>query len=136
MMETTLQEDVAETKFKESQKWKNCEVSEEIPNEGQRIISCRCVCTVKPIDNGTVIKARLVARGFEEESYVLRKDSPKCSKESLHSIFTIISSNHWEVNSLDIQSAILQGKSITRDVYLMPPKEAGTEELLGIAICK
>ena len=75
------------------------------------------------------------ARGFEEESYVLRKDSPTCSKESLCLIFTIISSNHWEVNSLDSQSAFLQGKSITRDVYLMPPKEAGTEMLWKLKKC-
>ena len=44
-------------------------------------------------------------------------------------IFTIISANHWEVNYVDIQSAFLHGKSITRDVYLMPPKEAGIEKL-------
>ena len=92
MTGTKLQDlSVAEAKLKELQKWKNYEVYEEIPYEGQRIISCRWVCTEKPTDNGTVIKARLVARGFEEESYVLRKDSPTCSKESLRLIFTIIS---------------------------------------------
>ena len=47
----------------------------------------------------------------------------------------IISSNHWEVNSLDIQSALLQGKSITRDVYLMLPREAGTEMLWILKKC-
>ena len=136
MTGTKLQDlSVAEAKLKELQKWKNYEVYEEIPNEGQRIISCRWVCTEKPTVNGTVIKARLIARGFEEESYVLHKDSPTCSKESLRLIFTIISSNHWEVNSLDIQSAFLQGKSITRDVYLMPPKEAGTEMLWKLKKC-
>ena len=50
-------------------------------------------------------------------------------------IFTIISSNNWEVNSLDNQSAFLQGKSITRDVYLMPPKEAGPEKLWKLKKC-
>ena len=110
MMRTKLQDlSVAEAKVIELQKWKNYE---EIPNEGQKIISCRWVCTEKPTDNGTVIKARLVARGFKEESYILRKDSPTCSKKSLRLVFTIISSNHWEVNSLDIQSAFCQGKSV------------------------
>ena len=54
------------------------EVHEEIPNEDQRIMSCCWACTEKPTVNETVIKARLVARGFEEESYVLHKDSPTC----------------------------------------------------------
>ena len=136
MTGTKLQDlSVAEAKLKELQKWKNYEVYEEIPNEGQRIISCCWVCTQKPTVNGTVIKARLVASGFEEESCVLRKDSPICSDESLRLIFTITSSNHWEVNSLDIQSAFLQGKSVTRDVYLMPPKEAGTEKLWKLKKC-
>ena len=40
---------VAEAKLKELQKWKNYEVYEEIPNEGQRIISCRWVCTEKQL---------------------------------------------------------------------------------------
>ena len=136
MTGTKLQDlSVAEAKLKELQKWKNYKVYEEIPNEGQRIISCCWVSTEKPTVNGTVIRARLVARGLEEESYVLRKDSPTCSKESLCLIFTIISSNHWEVNSLDIQSAFLQGKSITTDVYLMPPEEAGTEKLWKLKKC-
>ena len=65
-----------------------------------------------------VIKARLIARGFKEGNCVLRKDSPTCSKESLRIIFTMISSNHWEINSLAIQSAFLQEKPITMDVYL------------------
>ena len=127
MTGTKLQDlSVAEAKLKELQTWKNYEVYEEIPNEGQRIIFCRWVCTEKPTVNGTV---------FKEENCVLRKDSPTCSKESLCLIFTIISSNHLEVNSLDIQSAFLQGKSITRDVHLMPPKEAGTEMLWKLKKC-
>ena len=56
-------------------------------------------------------------------------------KGSLCLICTIISSNHWEVNALGIQSAFLQGKSITRDVYLMPPKEADTEKLWKMKKC-
>ena len=69
MTGTKLQDlSVAETKLKELHKWKNYEVYEEIPNEGQRIISCHWVCTGKPTVNGTVIKAMLVARGSEEET--------------------------------------------------------------------
>ena len=67
MMGTKLQDiSVAEAKIKELQKWKNYEVYEEIANEGQRIISCLWVWTEKPTDNGTVIKARLIARGLKK----------------------------------------------------------------------
>ena len=59
---------VAEAKLKELQKWKNYEVYEEIPNEGQRIISCHWECTEKPTVNGTVIKARLIARGSKKRA--------------------------------------------------------------------
>ena len=33
----------------------------------------------------------------------------------------------WEIHSLDITSAFLQGNSIEREVYLKPPSEAGTD---------
>ena len=82
---------VTEAKLKELQKCRNYEVYKKIPNEGHRIIYCQWVCSEKPTDNGTVIKARLIARGSKEESYVLSKDSPTSSKESLCQIVTIIS---------------------------------------------
>ena len=78
MTGTKLQDlNVAEAKLKELQKSKNYEVYETILNEGQRIISCRWLCTQKPTDNGTVIRVGLVARqeGLcpEEENYVEKK---------------------------------------------------------------
>ena len=36
----------------------------------------------------------------------------------------VIASKEWEINSLDIKAAFLQGKALTRDVYLKPPREA------------
>ncbi len=39
---------------------------EEVKDEGQRCISTRRVCTLKQTLSGLKIKARLVARGFEE----------------------------------------------------------------------
>ena len=34
-------------------------------------------------DGKSIIKARLVARGFEEDTVDLRTDSPTCSKEAV-----------------------------------------------------
>ena len=77
-----------------------------------------------------VIKARLVARGFEEENLnEIRKDSPTCSKENLRIVLAIISSRQWQASSLDVKSAFLQGNQIDRDLYLKPPKEADTGNL-------
>ena len=35
----------------------------------------------------------------------------------------IFASNKWAINAIDIKCAFLQGKSIERDIYVLPPKE-------------
>ena len=37
----------------------------------------------------------------------------------------IIASMEWPCSSIDIKCAFLQGRSIERDVFIKPPKEAG-----------
>ena len=79
---------------------------DEVPDEAQfapSTISVRSVCKDKTIDDMVTIKARLVARGFEEGNATFRKDSPICSKENLRLAVIISSSKHWNINSLDIQ---------------------------------
>ena len=44
--------------------------------DGQATVSCKWVFTEKFVNEITVVKARLVARGFEEDSSDLRTDSP------------------------------------------------------------
>ena len=71
-----------------------------------------------------------MARGFEEgEDSSIRRDSPTCMKESLRLTLVTAASKGWRIESLDIKSAFLQGQKIERDVYLKPPKEAGTNKL-------
>ena len=41
---------------------------------------------------------------------------------------TIDVSHKWKIKSLDIKSAFLQGQPINREIFLKPPKEAGTEK--------
>ena len=71
-----------------------------------------------------VIKARLVARGFEEElnSEVL-VDSPTCSKDAFRLALSIVSAKGWNCNSMDVKSAFLQGHPIKREVLILPPDE-------------
>ena len=71
----------------------------------------------------TVTKARLVARGFEEDTMCIRKDSPTCSKESVRIVLSVTISFGWQIHSVDVKAAYLQGDTINRDLYLKPPPE-------------
>lgn len=115
---------VFEAKLKELSNWQANDVYEEVPDVGQNVLSVRWVLTEKQKDGELLVKARLVARGFEENwSDEHRKDSPTCSKDSLRLSLTLISAHKWKVNALDIRSAFLQGEPINREVYLRPPSE-------------
>ena len=121
----------AKEKKSEIEKWIENNVFEvvaanDIP-EGVEPISVSWVLT----DNGEKRKARLVARGFEEEP--LRSESthsPTGRKESLRLLFSIVASMNWTIKAIDITSAFLQGQQIDRLVYLVPPKEADGKNVL------
>lgn len=95
-----------------------------VPYENQSVISSRWVITEKHIDGHRKIKARLVARGYEEDVSDLNIDSPTCTKESLRLLFAVSMSFGWQVQAIDISAAFLQGEPISREVYLKPPKDA------------
>ena len=58
---------------------------------GQKCVSTRWICTMKNTVDGLVPKARLVARGFEEEGpQEIPKDYTTCLKESLRPILAIV----------------------------------------------
>ena len=58
--------EVAEAKLKELQNWRINKVYDEVDDEKQSSISVRWVLTEKLIEEKTQVKARLVARGFED----------------------------------------------------------------------
>ena len=114
----------------EMDNWKHHDVFEEVDDEGQPGVSCRWVITEKYKEGERKIKARLVARGFEEaEMDKIRKDSPTCGKDSLRLCLTLLASMGWQINSLDVKAAFLQGSPIEREVYIIPPKEADTDKI-------
>ena len=94
-------------------------------DEGQDTISSRWVFTEKDTDGKKIVKARMVARGFEEDVELLgiRTDSPTCSKHSLRLVMVSAAMYNWDINSIDIASAFLQGNEISREIYLKPPKD-------------
>ena len=116
-------DELLSAKFEEIKKWKDYDVYTEVENVGQKVISTRWVNTVKD----GIIRSRLVARGYEDTELNERIDSPTCEKSNLRLAVAIAASKQWRVNSLDVQSAFLQGKEVEGDIYLRPPKEVNTK---------
>jgi hypothetical protein len=98
------------------------DVYEWVEDKGQDAISSRWVMTEKNEGGESIIKARLVARGFEE-THNERTDSPTCSKQSVRLLFSIASTFSWEVRSIDIKAAFLQGDLLDREVFVVPPED-------------
>ena len=93
-------------KRKELDSWKNKNVYVEVPYAGQNLISTRWVITTKTVQNSMITKARLVARGFEDQGLENRKtDSPTISKEALRILLALISTKGWSCNTLDVETA-------------------------------
>ena len=122
-------------KLEEIEKWKTFKTFESVPDNGEKAITTRWVCTRKIKGDKVVYKARLVARGFEEDHKLLQTDSPTCAKESLRTLLTVISSNSWKLHSLDVKSAFLQGSPMERTVLIRPPKEANSKCLWKMLRC-
>ena len=110
-------------KEREIQNWLDNDVFEEVPNNNQKAITVRWVVTEKVKQGKRITKARLVARGFEEDTSNLRKESPTCSREAIRILILIASSKKWECHTVDVQAAYLQGNTIDRKIYLRPPSE-------------
>ena len=85
-------QDVVDAKEKELQKLKGNNVFEEVKFSGQSVISSKWVITEKFKEQKRVLKARLVARGFEEDSSKLRTDSPTCSRQNFRLVLIIAAS--------------------------------------------
>ena len=122
-----LSQEVVDAKEKEILNLIENDVFDEVNDVGQSCVSSKWVVTKKVKEEKTTVKARLVARGFEEKSNNTRTDSPTCSRQSLRMAFVIASTMNWKIQSLDITSAFLQGNGIERNVFLKPPPEANCQ---------
>ena len=90
-------------------KWREYKVYDKVEDLGQEAISTRWVLTEKVIDNSAVVKARLVAHGFEETATNIWTDSPTVCKENIRLVATISAANNWKIHTLDVKAAFLQG---------------------------
>ena len=109
-------DDVLLAKQVELKKWTDNNVYAQVEDQGQYRISTTWVVNVKQAEGQRVTKARLVARGYEEQLN-MRKDSPTCMTSSTRVATSIISAKDWALNSMDVYAAFLQGQDIERDVY-------------------
>lgn len=107
-----------EAQLAEVQKLKDFETYQVVDDVGQDRVSTRWVITDK--SDGQK-RARLVARGFEEDNEI-QSDSPTVTKSVIKLFLALCVSFQWLVKSTDIKSAFLQGKDMDRDLYIQPPK--------------
>ena len=116
--------EVIEAKEKEYKNLTNYDTFEEVKDVGQQRIGSRWVITKKEKHDGqkTDYKARLVARGFQEE-YKPQADSPTAMKESIKMFLAIAANEGFNLQSMDIRAAFLQSRSLDRDVFVEPPRD-------------
>ena len=129
-----LNQEIEAAKSKELNNWKDQNVYSEVDDQGQKCVSVRWVIEPKEDTGKAYTKARLVARGFEEDQH-FRTDAPTCGRESLRLTLLIIAGKKWDLKSIDIKSAFLQGHQLERDVYLRPPVDAQTVKIWKLNKC-
>ena len=115
--------EIIKAKLKELNTWTELKVFDEVPDVGQPRIGTCWVITPKVINGVDSFKARLVCRGDQEEVSV-PTDSPTCSKSGLRIFLSVAVGYGFTISSKDVYSAFLQGKTINRDVFLIPPDES------------
>ena len=100
-----------------------------------RIMSSKWVLTWKEdqtSSTGRKPKARLVIRGFQDpEVGIVSTESPTLSRDGRMMILQTVSSKHWDIQSFDIKTAFLRGRSDQRELAIYPVKEF--QEMLSLS---
>ena len=120
----------ANAKSIELQNWKINNVYSEVNDDDQYAITTRWITTTKEIDGNFVVKARLVARGFEDIHNQGKNDSPTCSKDSLRIALTIMASKKWECMSLD--NSISSKFSVRKRNIFSTSKRSGNRQAVEV----
>ena len=115
-----------ETIAQELKKFQDFSAFKVVEDDGQRAIKTRWVFTEhEDQSKGYKLKSRLCMRGDTEENIDhIRTDSPTTHKDSLKMALAIAANEGYSIKSADIKSAFLQGKTLEREVYVIPPIEA------------
>jgi Reverse transcriptase (RNA-dependent DNA polymerase) len=99
------------------------EVSADMVSANANIISTRWVISKTMNDDGTWrSEARLVAREYEDkEKDRVPSDSPVTSSAAQRLVLALLAEKQWIPNPWNFTTAFVQGKSLTRDVFVVPP---------------
>ncbi len=116
-------------KIEELNKLQAFNTYEEVDDVGQERITTTWVLTEK----GTDVRARLTARGFQEDGE-FPTDSPTVQKHSIKILLAIAATEGWDIQTTDITSAFLQGDKMDRKVFVQPPKEAQVVKKLWLLV--
>ena len=115
--------------FLDNDVYEKCHVS--ILPAGTQIISSRFVLSWKDMGDGIkMAKARLVARGFQEDVSDEAVDAPTASPESLRLACVMGVQHGWTLQSIDVKTAFLQADDRGPDdkiIAIAPPREAGEQ---------
>ena len=122
-MKDRVHSDVIEAKRIELENLRLYNTYEEVEDIGQDRITMRWVVTQKEKQDGQKkpVKARLVARGFQE-SMKPQSDSPTLLRESLKLFMAITANNDFMIRAIDIRAAFLQSEPLKKDIFILPPK--------------
>ena len=123
--------EIVAAKSKEAENLRDFDTYEEVKDEGQTKIGSRWVITKKESHDGqkTNYKARIVARGFQEEEKP-QSDSPTAMRESIKIFLAVAANEELELEAIDIRAAFLQSKVLDRDVFVEPPKDLKQENTI------
>ena len=111
----------------EIKKFQDFSAFKTVEDEGQSAIRTRWVFTDHEDDQskGYKLKSRLCMRGdTEDDADLIRSDSPTTHKDTIKLALSIAANEKFDIMSADIKSAFLQGKTLDRKVYVIPPVEA------------
>ena len=126
--------DVENAMKDEIYKFESFEAFKTVKDEGQYAIKTRWVYTEHDDESkGYKVKARLCMRGDKEENTDnIRVDSPTAHKDSIKLALSIAANEKFDIISADVKAAFLQGKTLDRNVFVIPPPEANQEGMLWL----
>ena len=110
-------------KMEELEKFDENDVYEEVEDEGQKRIGTNWVIQEKVVEGTLKTKARLTARGDQEDDTEIRTDSPTVRKGNIKILLAVAAKFGWKIKTSDVTAAFLQGAEAPRDIFVTPPKE-------------
>ena len=118
----------------EIQKFRKFDAFKTVVDTGQYAIKTRWVVTEhEDTSKGYNLKTRLCMRGDREKDVdSIRADSPTAHKDALKLALAIAANERFDITAADIKSAFLQGRTLERDVYVIPPPEANQDGKLWL----